>query len=169
MASAQPRLLIVDDFPANRDILARRFGRHGFETVEADCGQKALELVAQQRFDLVLLDVVMPDLDGFEVLRRIRSRHSAVDLPVIMVTGKSDGQDIVKALELGANDYVTKPVDFSVALARSGTQIARAKAEQAIRLANEELQRANAELERRIAERTAELARAEHERARGGP
>jgi signal transduction histidine kinase len=155
--AAAGRILIVDDIADNRAILARRFQRRGFEVVEADSGARALELVAGEAFDAVLLDVMMPDMNGLEVLRRIRQRHSETELPVIMVTGRVESKDIVDALTAGANDYITKPVDFAVALLRVSTQVARRRAEEQARLANLELSRANEHLERRIAERTAEL------------
>ena len=69
-------------------MLARRFGRQGLQTVEAESGAHALELIGRKRFDLVLLDVMMPDMDGIEVLRRIRQRHDPMELPVVMVTAK---------------------------------------------------------------------------------
>jgi diguanylate cyclase (GGDEF)-like protein len=153
----RPRLLIVDDISDNRDILMRRFERRGFDVVEADSGLVAIELIEKSSFDLVLLDVMMPGIDGLETLKRIRSRRSASALPVIMVTAKSESGNIVDALELGANDYVTKPVDFAVALARVNTQISRRRAEQQVVLANEGLRKANEDLERRVQERTARL------------
>ena len=119
------RLLIVDDLEDNRRLLSRRFARRGFETIEAESGTAALDLIGQQNFDLVLLDIMMPGINGLEVLRRIRSRHSLESLPVIMVTAKVFSEDIVEALELGANDYIIKPVDFSVAFLRVQTQLAR--------------------------------------------
>ncbi|HEV7873085.1 MAG TPA: EAL domain-containing protein [Enterovirga sp.] len=149
--------MIVDDIADNRDILARRFQRRGFEITQATGGYHALELIEQQDFDLVLLDVMMPDLEGTEVLKRVRERHSAVSLPIIMVTAKSQSEDVVSALELGANDYVTKPVDFAVALARANAQIGRKRAEEAAACATEALRVANEDLERRVFERTAEL------------
>jgi diguanylate cyclase (GGDEF)-like protein len=155
--TAKPRLLIVDDIADNRAILARRFERKGYAITEADGGRRALDLIAQGSFDLVLLDVMMPEMDGLEVLRRIREEHSSVALPVIMVTAKSQSEDVVEALQLGANDYVTKPVDFAVALARANTQVGRKRAEEGIRQVNEALRQANDELERRVAERTAKL------------
>lgn len=152
-----PRILIVDDIADNRVILSRRFQRQGFECAEADSGQGALDMIAAQSFDVVLLDVMMPDLDGLEVLRRIRESYSQDALAVIMVTGKTDSGDIVNALSLGANDYITKPVDFAVALARVGVQADRKRAEERVRQANQALSSANDDLERRIAERTVEL------------
>src|SRR6266478_918438 len=156
-ASIRPRLLIVDDISDNRTILTRRFQRHGFDVVEAESGLTAIELVETEAFDTVLLDVMMPEMDGIETLKRIRSQRSASALPVIMVTARSESDNIVDALELGANDYVTKPVDFAVALARVNTQVSRKRAEQQVALANKELRRANEDLERRVEERTSRL------------
>lgn len=155
--TTRPRLLIVDDISDNRTILTRRFQRRGFEVVEADSGLKAIELLAREEFDLVLLDVMMPGIDGIETLKRIRSEKSASALPVIMVTAKSESENIVDALELGANDYVTKPVDFAVALARVNTQISRKQAELQVTAANEALRDANEDLERRVTDRTVRL------------
>jgi len=157
MTEMNGKLLIVDDLAANRDVLSRRFQRRGFDVVEVDSGQRALEVIAEQNIDLVLLDVMMPDLDGFAVLRQIRLQHSPVTLPVIMVTARTDSSDIVNAFALGANDYVTKPVDFFVALARVENQVGRKRAEEAAREAAEALRRANEGLEQRVATRTAEL------------
>jgi diguanylate cyclase (GGDEF)-like protein len=154
------KLLIVDDISDNRAVLARRFRRHGFEIAEADGGYRALELINQQQFDLVLLDVMMPDLNGMEVLKRIRQEHSLVSLPVIMVTAKTQSDDVVQALQFGANDYVTKPVDFAVALARVTAQVGRKRAEDEILRVNSALRDANDGLERRVKERTAKLAEA---------
>ena len=153
----RPRLLIVDDISDNRNILMRRFERRGFDVVEAELGLVAIELIEKGSFDVVLLDVMMPGIDGIETLKRIRSRRSASALPVIMVTAKSESGNIVDALEQGANDYVTKPVDFAVALARVNTQISRRRAEQHVVLANEELRKVNEDLERRVQERTTRL------------
>src|SRR5918993_1452537 len=157
LVDAAPRILLVDDIADTRTVLARRFQRRGFVITEADSGLRALELISEQEFDLVLLDVMMPGVDGFEVLRRVRTQHSPLELPVIMVTAKSQSEDVVQALELGANDYVTKPVDFAVALARVTAQVGRKRAEEGVRQANEALRKANDDLERRVAERTAKL------------
>jgi DNA-binding response OmpR family regulator len=156
-ARSNPRILVVDDVDDNRIILARRFQRRNFDIVEADCGAKALELIDANTFDLVLLDVTMPDISGLEVLRRIRLAHTPASLPVIMVTANSQSSDIVEALEIGANDYVAKPVDFAVALARVNAQVERKRASEALALANKALSQTNDQLEQRVSDRTARL------------
>jgi diguanylate cyclase (GGDEF)-like protein len=154
------RLLIVDDVHDNRILLRRRFERRGFDVVEAESGFAALELIDKVPFDLVLLDIMMPGIDGIETLKRIREQKSASLLPVIMVTGKTASENMVEALQLGANDYVTKPVDFAVALARVEAQINRKRAEEEAAFAADELRKANEDLERRVAERTGRLSEA---------
>jgi len=158
--TGKARLLIVDDVRENRDILRRRFERNGFHTTQAAGGLEALDLIGREAFDLVLLDMMMPEISGLEVLNRIRSEYSPGVLPVIMVTAKSQSEDIVEALGHGANDYVTKPVDFSIALARVITQIDRKRAEEKIQQMNEELSRTNEALEDRVADRTKDLVNA---------
>jgi len=117
-------LLVVDDNEDNRDMLSRRLKRHGFWVDVAEDGSKALELIDAQKFDLVLLDIMMPGISGLDVLKRVRERHSITDLPVIMATAKDHTEDIVGALKMGANDYVTKPLDFAVVMARVQTHLA---------------------------------------------
>jgi diguanylate cyclase (GGDEF)-like protein len=134
-----PRLLIVDDISDNRAVLTRRFQSRGFQIVEADNGFEALELIETGCFDLVLLDIMMPGIDGIETLGRIRARRSPSELPVIMVTAKAENTDVVNALESGANDYVTTPVDFTVVLARVNTQLSRKTAERLLIEANRKL------------------------------
>jgi DNA-binding response OmpR family regulator len=136
-----PRLLIVDDVDDNRAILSRRFTRLGFECKEAENGERALEIIAVEPFDVVLLDIMMPGIDGLEVLRSLRETYSQDQLPVIMVSAKSTSEDVVDGLLLGANDYITKPVDLKVAQARVEAQLARKRADDASRAAQRELQR----------------------------
>ena len=112
------RILIVEDNEPNRDMLSRRLERQGYSTERAEDGPSALDIIASQPIDLVLLDVMMPGMSGLEVLKEIRKSYSRLALPVIMVTAQSDNADIAEALSLGANDYLTKPVDFAVAMAR---------------------------------------------------
>jgi diguanylate cyclase (GGDEF)-like protein len=122
-------LLLVDDDPMNRDALQRRLVRAGFRVLTAESGQHALDIVAAERVDLVLLDVMMPGMDGIETLRRLRRSRAISELPVIMVTAKDGADEVVKALDAGANDYVTKPVDFAVAHARIRTQLTARRAD----------------------------------------
>jgi diguanylate cyclase (GGDEF)-like protein/PAS domain S-box-containing protein len=116
-------LLIVDDNEANRDVLSRRLTLKGYGVTSAAGGGEALALMAAGAYDLVLLDVEMPGMSGLEVLSRIREKQSPTQFPVIMVTARADGSDIVEAFGLGANDYLTKPIDFPVAVARIETHL----------------------------------------------
>jgi serine/threonine protein kinase/CheY-like chemotaxis protein len=116
-------LLVVDDNEMNRDMLGRRLERKGYRVLSAESGARALEVVAREKVDLVLLDIEMPGLSGMDVLRRLRQTHGAAELPIIMATARSDSQDMVQALEAGANDYVVKPLDFPVVLARVEAQL----------------------------------------------
>ena len=155
-----PRLLIVDDVEDNRTILARRFQKRGFECVEADSGEAALAAIAREAFDAVLLDVMMPGMNGLEVLQRARRIHTADELPIIMVTANAMSEDVAGALAIGANDYVTKPVDFAVALARVNNQVERRRHERETRWTREKLSAENNGLASRIAEGRAKLERA---------
>jgi diguanylate cyclase (GGDEF)-like protein/PAS domain S-box-containing protein len=130
-------LLVVDDNEPNRDALSRRLRQRGFDVAVAADGAEALALSAASSFDLVLLDVEMPGLSGFDVLTRLRSTHSQTQLPVIMVTARTQGADIVEAFSRGANDYVTKPIDFPVALARITTHLAHKRAVESLRESEE--------------------------------
>ncbi len=128
MSTPPATILIVDDEELNRDGLARRLQRHDYDVVTAPGGREAIELLGGRRFDLVLLDIMMPGMNGLEVLKFLRRVDSLIDLPIIMVTAKGESEDMVEALELGANDYVTKPLDFPVVLARIRTQLALRRA-----------------------------------------
>ena len=124
MTTSIDTLLLVDDNEVNRDLLSRRLQRHGYDVVTAVDGPHALALAEARDFALVLLDIEMPRVSGLDVLRVIRQRRSASELPIIMVTARQESADIVEALNSGANDYVTKPVDMPVALARIQAQLA---------------------------------------------
>ena len=122
------RLLVVDDNALNRDMLSRRLTRRGYEVHVAEDGEKALDAIAAQPFDLVLLDWMMPGLSGIDVLKRVREEHSPIELPVIMATARTEADDVVVALKHEANDYVTKPLNFDVVHARIETQLGLARA-----------------------------------------
>ena len=135
--SQQGSLLVVDDNENNRDALSRRLVLKGYEVTVAASGYEALDLNAKKTFDLILLDVEMPGMGGLEVLERLRQEHSATELPIIMFTARSEGADVVEAFRLGANDYVTKPIDFPVALARISTHLSHKQAIQNLRESEE--------------------------------
>ena len=105
------RVLIVDDILANVRLLQARLEAEYFEVVTASSGQAALDICARERVDVVLLDVMMPGLDGFEVCRRLKSQAQTLHIPVVMVTALDQPSDRVQGLESGADDFLTKPVD----------------------------------------------------------
>jgi len=131
------RLLIVDDNEMNRDMLARRLARKGYVIELADNAKELLERVKRDAVDLVLLDIEMPEISGLDALKALREHYSASELPIIMVTAKTQSDDIVAALDLGANDYLTKPIDFPVAVARIGTQLSHKQAREALKESEE--------------------------------
>src|SRR6202521_3723556 len=137
MTSQASRLLIVDDNELNRDMLARRLARKGYEIVQADSARELPQRVKEEAIDLVLLDIEMPEISGLEALKTLRETYSPIELPIIMVTAKNQSDDVVRALDLGANDYVTKPIDFVVALARIGTQLSHKRAQEGLRESEE--------------------------------
>lgn len=147
MDDSSGRLLIVDDNETNLDMLSRRLTRAGHRVRTAPSGETALALLQQEEFDLILLDVMMPGIDGFEVLRRVRAEHAATSLPVIMATARDQREDVVQALRLGANDYVTKPLDLPVVLARVATQLSLKSAVDRIIELEQDLARRNAALQ----------------------
>lgn len=134
-------LLVVDDNEMNRDLLSRRLEKKGHRVEVAEGGVQALEMIEDDVFDLVLLDIMMPGIDGFEVLEEIRGDHGPSELPVIMATAKTESEDIVAALKIGANDYVTKPFDFPVVLARVQTQLALKKSRDELARAHQRMKR----------------------------
>ena len=137
MTSRPSRILIVDDNEMNRDMLARRLERKGYHVCAAASAHELMERIKLDAVDLVLLDIEMPEISGLEALREIRKMYSAIEMPVIMVTARNQSEDIVQALGIGANDYLTKPVDFAVALARVGTQLSHKRAQEELKESEE--------------------------------
>jgi class 3 adenylate cyclase len=119
------RILVVDDVEANRELLARRLSRDGHVVAKADGGRPALEALASADFDLVLLDVMMPDMDGFEVLTRLKSDPAVRHLPVIMISALDEIDSIVRCIQAGAEDYLPKPFDPVLLNARIGASLER--------------------------------------------
>jgi phosphoserine phosphatase RsbU/P len=141
------RILVVDDDENNRDMLSRRLERRGMSAQVAVDGPSALGALARSPFDLVLLDIEMPGMNGLDVLRQVRQTHTPMQLPVIIATARNDREDVVEALSLGANDYVTKPLDFQVVFARVQTQLAHKLAVSRIVQLEADVRRRNLELE----------------------
>ncbi len=137
MTETSALLLVVDDDPINRDLLSRRLMRTGYRTHAVSSGPEALAYLASHDVDLVLLDIQMPDMSGLEVLQAIRSHRSSSRLPVLMVTAKDQSEDVVTALDLGADDYITKPIDFPIAFARIRTHLMRRRLEERARVSEE--------------------------------
>jgi CheY-like chemotaxis protein len=113
-------VLVVDDDAGNRDVLARRLQREGCEVAVADGGTRALEMAHAGRFDLILLDVMMPDVDGYEVLGRIKADPGLCDVPVLMISALDEVQSVARCIERGAEDYLPKPFDRVLLRARVG-------------------------------------------------
>jgi two-component system, OmpR family, alkaline phosphatase synthesis response regulator PhoP len=116
-------ILIIEDEKDIRDVVAFSLRREGYVALEAADAEKGLDMIRESGCDLVLLDMMLPGIDGFEALRRIRSSAETSRLPVIMVTARSEDSDIVAALELGADDYVCKPFSPRVLVARVRTRL----------------------------------------------
>jgi adenylate cyclase len=163
---APPRILIVDDQPMNVDMLQTRLAVHGYEILTATDGEDALSKARAEQPDVILLDVMMPKMDGTEVCRRLKADPALPFMPIIMVTAKADSKDIVAGLEAGADEYLTKPVDHAALVARVKSML-RIKAlhdtvqDQATRLTEQASQLAewNRTLEQRVADQVAELER----------
>lgn len=120
-------VLVVDDEYVNRAIMCRLLKSEGFDTIEAENGIEALAAIEANDLDLLLLDIVMPEMDGFEVLKTLRKQLSELDLPVIMVTANEEKAQIVRAFEIGANDFINKPFDPGVTMARINMHLQFAK------------------------------------------
>lgn len=140
---SQAKILVVDDNEMNRDVLSRRLMRKGFHVDLAVDGFKALEWLDNNPCDLVLLDIMMPGMSGVEVLEKVRETRDGTELPIIMATAKDTREDIVGSLRRGANDYVTKPLDFPVVLARVNAQLGLKKANDQVRALVKEVERRN--------------------------
>jgi len=154
-----PRILVVDDNATNRDILTTRLQAHGYETLQAADGQEALASVKQNRPDLILLDVMMPNLDGIETCRRLKADDTLPFLPIILVTAKADSKDIVAGLEAGADEYLTKPVDQAALVARVRSVLRIKALHDQVQAQAADLAKWNRTLEERVAEQVAEIER----------
>jgi class 3 adenylate cyclase len=146
------RVLVVDDVADNVEILRMRLTSLGYEVVVASDGEEALAAVARETPDLVLLDIMMPKIDGLEVVRRMKADTSLPFIPVIMVTAKATPKDVVAGLEAGGDDYLTKPIDH-------GALVTRVRAMLRIKALHDEVHELNKGLEAKVAAQVSELER----------
>jgi class 3 adenylate cyclase/CheY-like chemotaxis protein len=160
------KLLVVDDDEANRDMLSRRLERLGYQVALAEHGRAALSRMAEEPFDLVLLDIVMPELDGYGVLLRLKSDETQRHVPVIVLSASDELDSAVRCIELGAEDYLPKPIDAVLLRARIGACLEKKRLHDqeqrhlaTIERMAAELSEWNRTLEQRVAEQTAQLDR----------
>lgn len=128
MAPKQQSILVVDDCPVSRGMATAILAACGYDAVECGSGTQCIDFLEKDIPALILLDISMPDIDGFDLLRQIRQKHAADSVPVLLVTASADGKDVVRGLTTGANDYLTKPLDRTAFLARVYNHISLSQA-----------------------------------------
>jgi class 3 adenylate cyclase len=159
-ASAESaRLLVVDDNEDNREMLARRLSRQGYATRVAASGRDALEALATEPVDLVLLDVMMPEMDGYEVLGRLKADPAWRDIPVLMISALDEIDSVVRCIELGAEDYLSKPFNPVLLRARIGACLEKKRLRDREVRHHQELAEWNRTLEQRVQEQVGQLER----------
>ncbi len=158
LAPVSPRVLVVDDEPANVRLLEAILTPRGYDVGTASSGEEALTALDQHDVDLVLLDILMPGMDGYEVCRVIRGRPGTAYLPVVMVTASGD-EEKVKALEAGADDFLTKPVNKNELLARVASLARIKRYQDTIKRQSDELTAWNQELKARVEEQVSQIQR----------
>jgi class 3 adenylate cyclase/CheY-like chemotaxis protein len=154
-----PRILIVDDNETNRDILLTRLSTHGYDLMQAADGEEALAAAKEHLPDLILLDVMMPKIDGIEVCRRLKNDATLPFMPIILVTAKADTKDVVIGLEAGADEYLTKPIDQVALVARVKSVLRLKELHDQVRAQAADLADMNRGLEARVAEQLGEIER----------
>jgi class 3 adenylate cyclase len=153
------RILVVDDNEANRDIIVTRLELHGYQLLQAADGEEALVAVTQHCPDLILLDVMMPHLDGLETCRRLKSNSGLGFLPIILVTAKVGTKDIVAGLDAGADEYLTKPIDPAALVARVRSVLRVKSLHDQVQAQAADLATWNRRLEQRVKDQVAEIER----------
>jgi len=154
-----PRILIVDDNPTNLEVLQVRLRAQGYELVTAVDGVDALAKMREFEPDLVLLDVMMPKLDGISVVKQLKQDTKFRFIPVILVTAKADTRDVVAGLEAGGDDYLTKPFEQAALVARVRSMLRIKELHDKVQAQSEQLSTWNQLLEKRVAEQLAEIER----------
>jgi adenylate cyclase len=154
-----PRILLVDDNEANLDVAKMRLERQGYEVITAGDGEEALARVREKGPDLVLLDIMMPKLDGIEVTRLLKADLSLPFVPIILVTAKADVKDVVAGLDAGGDDYLIKPFDHASLVARVRSMLRIKALHDTVEAQRAELKSLNANLEHRVAEQVSEIER----------
>ncbi len=154
-----PRILIVDDNETNRDILRTRLRPQGYELMEAADGEEALSAARQHQPDLILLDVMMPKIDGVGVCRELKSDAGLPFIPIVLVTAKADSKDVVAGLEAGADEYLTKPVDQAALVARVKSMLRMKELTDQVRAQAADLAIWNRTLEERVAQQLKQIER----------
>lgn len=154
-----PQVLIVDDNPANVDVLRARLAIHGYDVLTASDGEQGLSIAREKQPDLILLDVMMPKLNGIEVCRQLKGDPSLPFMPIILVTAKSDSKDVVAGLEAGAEEYLVKPIDQHALVARVKSMLRVKELHDTTQEQAAQLAEWNRKLEERVKEQLAELER----------
>jgi class 3 adenylate cyclase/CheY-like chemotaxis protein len=148
VGAASGHVLVVDDIEANRDVLARRLQREGFRVAVAAGGRRALQLLAKEDFDLILLDLMMPGLNGFEVLARVKADARLRTIPVIMISALDESEGTIRCIEAGAEDYLPKPFDPVLLRARINASLANKRLRDQERLYTRRLEEESQRFER---------------------
>lgn len=154
-----PSILVVDDIETNRDILVMRLSTQGYQLLQAADGEEALAIARKERPDLILLDVMMPKIDGIEVCRQLKADKSLSFMPIILVTAKADSKDVVAGLEAGADEYLSKPIDQMALLARVKSVLRQKQLYDQVQEQAADLARWNKTLEQRVSEQLGEIER----------
>jgi len=154
-----PRILVVDDNEANLDIAKMRLESQGYDVITAEDGEAALVRVAEMAPDLLLLDIMMPKLDGIEVTRRLKADHALPFIPVILLTAKADSKDVVAGLDAGGDDYLIKPFDHAALVARVRSMLRIKALHDQVQEQATELDAWNKELEERVSAQIREIER----------
>jgi signal transduction histidine kinase len=146
-SSSPDTILVVDDMPDNAKVLLEFFKLKGFKVLIAEDGKEALQMTEQVHPDLILLDVMMPGMDGFEVCQRLKSNENTREIPILFITALVDTVDKLKGFDLGAADYITKPFQYKEVLARVNAHLSLRKLQRQLQTQNQQLQKRNMELD----------------------